>query len=133
MKIILNKIENFLKYKKEYEKWCKERCKNWEKGDIYLKLLNEKSIKKRKEIIKENFEEGTRQNSVVESYFCTPYIIFMWNNNENSKNIVYGDEKEKISIDKLYKILKNNKKTHLELHGTVSLGWGMEKIVELEI
>ena len=133
MKVILNKLEEFLKYKKEYEEWCRERCKDWKNGEIYLKLFNEKSIKKCEKIVKENFKEGTRQNSVAESYFCTPYIIFMWNNNEKSKNLVYGDEKEKISIDELYKILKNNKKTYLELHGIPSFCWGMEKIVELEI
>jgi len=133
MKIIFNNLKKFLKYKKGYIKMCKKDCKNWTHGNIYLKLFNEKSVKKCEEIIKENFAEGTRDNMVTKSYFCTPYIIFIWNSNENSKNIVYGDKKEKISIKKLYKILKNNKKTHLKLHGTVSLGWGMEKIVELEI
>ena len=137
MKITFDNLKKFLKYRKEDIERCKEDCKNWKNGDVYKKLFNEKSIKKCKEIIKENFEEGTRQNSVVESYFCTPYLISIWNDNEDKKNIKYSeeisDEIEEISIDKLYIALKNNKKTYLKLYGISFFNLEMEKIVELEI
>ena len=134
MKIIFNELEEFLKYKKEYEEWCKERCKDWKKGDIYLKLLNEKSIKKRKEIIK-NLEI----QDMPLSYFTCPYLLYLWNGNnsavtdENSKSFVWDDDFGELSIDNLYKILKDNKKEHLELMADHSTAGLMSPIVELEI
>jgi len=137
MKIILNKLENFLKYRKEYVERCKNYCKNWEHREIYLKLYNEKSIKKCEKIIKDNFPEGTKDNLESKSFFCSPYLISIWNNNKKSKNIIYreeiSDEIEKISIDKLYTVLKNNKKTYLELYVSQFSYWPIEKIVKLEI
>jgi len=134
MKIILNKLENFLKYKKEYEKWCKGRCKDWKNGDIYLKLLNEKSIKKRKEII-----NNLQIQDMPLSYFTCPYLLYLWNGNnsavdyKNNKSFMLDDDFGELSIDNLYKILKDNKKEHLELRADHSTAGLMFPIVELEI
>jgi len=133
MKTILNKLENFLKYKKGYEEWCKERCKDWEKGEIYLKLLNEKSIKKRKEII-----NNLKIQDMPLSYFTCPYLLYLWNGNnsavdyKNNKSFMLDDDFGEISIDNLYKILKDNNKEHLELKADHSISGLIFPIVILE-
>ena len=135
MKILLNELNDFLKFKKKYYNDLKKSCKQqkWGKhSNTYLKLLKQKYIIDCQEILKTELQDDPWQHIIAESYFCSPYSISLWNDNKDMEFIDWNEKIMNISVKKLLKILKNSNKKYLELRCNHSLSGWMQPTVKLE-
>ncbi len=136
MKILFNKLDEFLEMKKNYYEGLREIYANKRKKhrDIYLKLLKQKYSKNCQEIADKELKEGTNEWLTAKSYFSHPYFISIWNNDEDKdKKFIKWEEKiMNISIKKLSKILENSDKKYLELSCNMGICMWMKPIVKLE-
>ena len=135
MKTILNNLEKYLTTEKELRKDYITSCeqKKWNNSEIHLQLFNEKSIKKCEEIIEKKLENDYKDKFYALTYFCIPFLITLWTNNKDKKTIRWDNEQKDLSINDLYKILKDSKKKYLKLCGTMWYTGMLVSIVELEI
>ena len=134
LKILFNKLEEFLEMKKKYHKELKKiYAKNkYEYDNVYLKLIKKSYIKNCQKIINKELKKGTKKWLFAKSYFSHPYSISIWNNDKDIKFIKWNEKIMNISIKKLSKILENSDKKYLELRCNFCLcGW-MQKTVKLK-
>lgn len=127
MTIILDRIKEVKKTMKNNKEFVRREYLNninFPYRETYLKLFNEKSMKKCEEVINKEIDNEWERTKAI-SYFCRIYKIAMWNgeswiDDQDRKIIIWEDKFGKMCIKNLYKILNKYDKEHLSVEGSCS-------------
>jgi len=117
MKVILNKIKDWKKWRKWYYKYIIDGYKkNKSKySETFIKLSKTKDVKKCKEIVKNEFEEqDIRSLSQAIYLFCHLWMV-IGTQKDDKQSCVKWEKYKRPSIRKLKKVLKENNYKEIEL------------------
>ena len=133
MKILFDEFDRLLEHKIKYFSMLENIYKdknNYQK--IYFKLLKCLLISDCKKIIKEDLEYGSKEWLNAISYFCSPYSIFL-HNEEDSLLIEWEEDIFSITKEKLINILKNSDKKYLTVYFNMGISMWSQKMLEIEM
>jgi len=140
MAVILDRIKKVKQIMKNNKKFVRQeylKNLNLPYRETYLKLFNEKSIEKCKEVINEEIKDDYLENLNAIGYFCNLYKISLWNgkswiDDNDRKIIIWEDKFGKMCIKNLYKILNKYNKEHLKVDGSCSGYMYLYQMAEIE-
>ena len=139
MKILLDKFEKAIEYKKT---WYKNKLLEDDCEEITKKLLKSILVKDCNNILQKYFGDinkiyDTSKSNffiILESYFCHPYKIYLYDKNyKNFLNIEWEEDIFSITKEKLINILKDSGRKYLKVKMNMGFFMWSQEILEIEI
>jgi hypothetical protein len=135
MKIILNKTEEYIKKRKEYEDGLKNNI-----GGIYTQIINEKTREGREKIIEEDEKKQRRLMDgcfilgLLRNLFLEQYKIYLYRYDKEDwdcEEIIWDYDLGTPTKEDLLKFFEDNNIKSIELYGELCHGLPLEKIMEI--
>jgi len=125
MRILTNKIEDSLLFRKEYEEYVLTIIKD--DNVLFRKLVKEDSQKEKNRIVEEEIKKNIdpRSKTWLKTYFCEPYILCVENISGNKRSVVWKDEWGKPSKEKIINLFQNRKRVK-KVSLLIIKGFGLE-------